>query len=534
MASKLRKAKIESFAGGLNVYSNATQVEDAESPDLLNVDFSGIGSVKKRSGYTKLTTSEVNTGDRIQGIYSYITTSVREILYIADGTLYKYDGSGGSTAITGGTFSTTADVNAAQIGTRLYFFDGATALSYYDGSNVSTTGVASAPTYPTQGIFYNKRLYCNSTANKDRVYFGGALTSTGAATDTGNFGTGAPSYGGFLGFGEGREVVGFAKLGTSLYVFLKDSIQRIDPVANTGVSSTLDHTSTMISNSIGCRAPRSIENVGNDVYFLDSTVYSLGEIANFTSLRTTNVSAKVAKLFAGMTQTAIEKAAAIYYTKEEVYLLAIQVDGSGYNDHVVGFSLPYKAWFYWDSMKVNHWLEFIDSDDVKHLYFGSDNDAASYVYEAYQGLNDDGAAINAYYFTKEFDLKEFDIEKLFQFWSVQFGGIYGEVTVDTYVEGSLADTITLTSGTSSNSSDGWGTSLLGTFLWGVEGSFTEASSTDPGLNNDWRYHDLGGLEGTTFQFKFSNATVNQGFEIKQATVSYLPFGPYKRDSEKEV
>lgn len=497
----------------------------------MNVEFSGIGSIRKRQGYEKLTTSLISSGKKVQGLFSYETSSVSEILYISNGTLYKYDGAGGSTTISGGTFSTSANVNGVQVGDRLFFYDGATALSYYNGTAISTTGVASAPTYPTQGIFYNKRQYINSTANIDRVYYSKPLSSTGASTDVGSFDSGA-STAGFFGFGDGFEVVGFARISSYLYVFCKSAIFRIEPVVSSGTIT--DHTSVNISNSIGCRAPRSIENVGNDVYFLDSTVYSLGEVANYTSLRTTNVSAKVAKLFDNMSQSNIAKAAAIYSTQKEAYLLAINVAGNSYNDTVIGFSLPYKSWFQWDSMHVNYWMEYIDSSDVKHLYFGSDNSAASYVYEAFQGMNDDGAAIDAYYYTKEFDMKEFDISKLYQFWSVQFGGVYGDITVAFLVNGVVQDTVTLSSGTGSGVIDGWGTVPFGTFKFGIEKNSPDASSTDPGLNNDWKYHDLDGLEGETFQFKFSNATVDQGFEIKQANVAFIDFSPYKRDSSREV
>ncbi|MBA2706147.1 MAG: hypothetical protein H0U60_20115 [Blastocatellia bacterium] len=498
----------------------------------MNVDFSGIGSIRKRTGFQKLTTSEPNADDHIQGLFSYITSTVNDILYIADGTLYKYNGSGGSTAITGGTFSTSADVNAAQVADRLYFFDGVTALSYYNGTAISTTGVTGAPTYPAQGIFFNQRQYINSTANKDRVYYAQKIVAaSGASTNTGTFTTGTDA--GFFGFGQGYEVVGFAKQSSYLYIFCKTGIFRVEPVVNSG---TLEHTSVTISNSIGCRAPRSIDNVGNDVYFLDSTIYSLGEVANFTSLRTTNVSAKVANIFTGMSQADIAKAAAIYSTEHEAYLLAIKVGSSAYNDRVIGFSLAYKSWLLWDSLHVNSWLEFIDSSSVKHLYFGSDNDDSAYVYEAYQTTNDDGAAINAYYYTKEFDSKTFDTEKIYQMWSVQFGGVYGEVTISLLVEGVVVDTVTLTSGSSTAYADGLGSLPIGTFPFGLEYNSPDVSSTDAGINNDWRRHDLNGQEGTTFQFKFSNAVVGQSFEIKQALVRYIDFSdrPYKVLASREV
>lgn len=533
MASKVKVAQIKSLSGSINTYLNATQVGDDETPDALNIIPIGLTAVTGRQGYTKFTTTLIASGFKGQGIFTYITDTVREILYVVNGVLYKYN-AGSSTQITGGTFSTTANVKGAQVGSRLYLVDGVTALQYYDGTNIVTTGIASAPTKIKQVIFYNKRLYCNSDDNKDRVYFGGALTSTGAATDTGNFSSGTPSWGGFLGYGQGKEVVGFSKIGASLYVFLKSSISRLDPVANTGVSNALDHTSVSISESIGCLSAQSIDNVDNDVFFLNHTVYSLGEVGTYNSLRTRNVSAKVRSFFESASQTAVANAAAIYDDMNELYLISIQ-DVQSYKDTIIGYSVPYKAWFKWTGINSNSFVSFIDSDSVSHIYFISDNSAASYVYELFQGLNDDGAAIDKYHKTKEFDLGVFNIEKIFQFWNAQFGGTYGTVTIDLYVDGAIVDTISFASGSSSNTADGIGTGVIGKFLIGKEGNFTEVSASGTTISNDWRWHTLtSSPNGTTFQIKISNNTVNENFEIKQYSVGYIELPLYKRASTREV
>lgn len=530
MASKLKVFPIKSHVGGLDVYSNATQVDDAASPDAINFYFKGLTAVVKRQGYIRLTTSAVTGSSPVPSTFSYITDSVREILYVANGSLYKYNGSGGSTLVTASCFSVGALVNAAQVGDRLYFADGASALQYYNGTSVVTTGIVSAPTTPSIVINYNDRLYCNSGSNKDRIYYGQPLTSTGASTNTGDFTVGNNS--GFFLYGLGREVTTFSKIGTSgsssLYIFLKDGIERATPAV---VSSVTVHTNVTISNSIGCRAPRSVDNVENDIYFLDSTVYSLGEVGTFTSLRTRNVSARVQLLFEGMDQASVRKAAAIYYEKEQCYLLAISVSGTA-NDHVIGYSVPYKAWFYWDNISASSFLDFVDSSDVKHLYFGSADE--SLVFELFQGLNDDDEAYTFRYRTKEFDFKEFNIEKLYQNWNIQFGGVFGTTTVRVYVDGSLADSVMFTSGTSAITQDGWGTRPMGLFPMGLEGNFQTVTSSEQTLSNDWRWHELGGLNGTTIQLEYENANLNEGVEIKQASIGYIPLPYYKRAAERQV
>lgn len=528
MASKLKVAEIQSFVDGLNMFANATQVKDSESPDLLNILFTGLTAITKRQGYAKLTTSEVSTGHSIQGIFSYITNSVREILYVSNGTLYKYN-SGSSSAISGGSLHASNNVNACQVGDRLYLVDGSSNLSYYDGTNITTTGITAAPSKSKQAIFFNSRIYCTSDDNRDRVYYGDALTDAGDASNTGDFTVDA--NGGYFGFGMSKEVVGFAKKDDYLYVFLKESIYRIEPVVSSG---TLDHTAVLVSNAMGCRSPRSIENVENDIGFMSSTYYFLGEVANFVALRTTNISAKVQALFEGMTQSAIENVAAIYYDKEETLLLAVQV-GSDNNDHIIGYQTPYKAWFYWDDIEVNSFLDWTDGSGVRHLYFGSANTSKSYVYELYQGLTDDGSDYDCYYKTKEFDLKKFNIEKIFQNWNIQFGGIYGTITAYFYVNGVLSDTAEFVSGSNVGSSDGFGTEPFGIFPMGIEGNYTEISSSASTINNDWRWHTLtSSPSGTTFQIMFENNNKDESFEIKQASVGYLELPYYKRSPDREV
>ena len=103
MASKIKTAEIKSFVGGINTFASATQVKDGETPDMLNIAFTGTSAITKRSGFTKLT-SEVSNGHKIQGIFVYQTNTVKEILYVS----YVFSTNtwfGWFNPDTGGTFS---------------------------------------------------------------------------------------------------------------------------------------------------------------------------------------------------------------------------------------------------------------------------------------------------------------------------------------------------------------------------------------------------------------------------------------------
>jgi hypothetical protein len=507
--------------GGLNIYANASQVADNESPDLQNIEFTGISAIKKRRGYVSVADPPV-ASHKNQGQFTYITSSVTETLCVSNGILFRKNGTSWDT-ITGGTLSTTANVNACQVGDRLYLVDGTTVLQYYNGTNIVTTGITAAPTKVCQTIYYNKRIYCNSADNKDRVYYGGPLTSTGASTNTGDFTV--DTDGGYFGFGSGMEVIGFAKLSNSLYVFLRNCIYKLQPTYSTDATPVLDHAATQISNSVGCRAPRSIDNVENDVFFVDSTVYSLGEVATYATIRTKNISGKISNILATMNQVNIANVAGIYYNKEQLYLLSLQDTGT-YINTVIGYSVGYQAWTKWTNVPANSWLDFTDSTGIKHLYFGSDNPADGGVYEMFVGITDDGTAISSYYKTKQFSFDAFHITKVFQDWNIDFGNVAGPVTVYVYVDNALSDTATFNAG-DIKATAGFGTSPFGTYPFGVEGNFVEVTTTGTNQSNTWRWHRLDSApRGTTFQLMFESNGLNDTFEIKQASVAFIEL-PYR-------
>jgi len=259
----------------------------------------------------------------------------------------------------------------------------------------------------------------------------------------------------------------------------------------------------------------------------------MGEVANFTTIRTTNVSARAKKMFNAVTQANVGDIAAIYYDQEQKLLISMQIGGSN-NNVIVGYDVPYKAWFYWDGISANSFIDFIDTDRAKHIYFGSDDSSKSYIYELFQGLNDDGVAVQSYYKTKEFDIKQFNIEKLFQNWNLLFGSIAGALTVEFYVDGVMTDSVTFTAG-STGTNDGVGTLPIGWFPMGTEGNYTERSSVTPPPSNDWRWHTLtASPSGTKFQLVFINNNKDEYFEIEQASVGYLPLPYYKRTAERQV
>jgi hypothetical protein len=159
---------------------------------------------------------------------------------------------------------------------------------------------------------------------------------------------------------------------------------------------------------------------------------------------------------------------------------------------------PY-SWATWTGLYAAQFAEY--SGD---LYFG-DGRANGFVRKLNAGVyNDDGAAINSYYWTKEFggNKGDFNLHKDFRFANilVDLAGNYQmnfSARVDSDTAAGNTQVIDLDPGGSL-----WGTMIWGTDEWG--GGFAQ---------NEFRM-DLGTMSGKRIQYKFDNQnTVDQRFKV---------------------
>jgi len=522
-------AEFNALVDGLDTFINPTEIDDGATPDCQNVIPTGKGAFKTRLGRTKHG-GEITSTYSGQGYFTYINSSgTYEELVIVNGVLKKKNGTSWDT-ISGGTFSASARVCAVQMADRLYFADGVTALCYYDGTNIVTTGVADAP-LPSILIRFKNRLYANDVDNPDRFYFGGALTSAGGADNTGNFGSGSPSYGGYYGYGLGKIVNGFGKLGANyLVVGLKEETHRISVVSNTGESDALDHLDEMISNAVGCSNHFAIDNMENDLIIPSwSDIFLVGEIASYSSWRARSISNKVSSIISGISASMIGKTAGIYSPTEKKYYFAY-ADGTTYNNKVLVYDSYYKSWWKFSNWNPAAWVEFNDGSNNYYLNYISDNHSDSFCYQVNSGANDDNTAINWYWKSKIFDLKGFDIPKKFKRWASLFGPTFGTITITIYIDDQV-NTASLTVGTPITASVGLGCKLLGSFLLGAE---SNASGATTSITNDYRWRKIKRPnEGTRVQFMFSGNAVNEAGQIEKFKFYYNE-NKRKKDRNKRI
>lgn len=154
-------------------------------------------------------------------------------------------------------------------------------------------------------------------------------------------------------------------------------------------------------------------------------------------------------------------------------------------------------WSPWDGMEPEQFTVY----DNK-VFFGTSNDEG-FVYQMNTSTyNDDGAAIDSYYWTKEFDLGTPNWHKDFR-WLYLLHGLPGAyyMNMSTRVDSSEG------SGVTEQISVDPGTSLWGTMVWGRD-------NWDAGTAQKEIKKSLGQFKGKRIQFRFDNTnTANQKFQV---------------------
>jgi hypothetical protein len=121
------------------------------------------------------------------------------------------------------------------------------------------------------------------------------------------------------------------------------------------------------------------------------------------------------------------KAAGVVW--DNLYLLAIPVDGSAHNNFIVAYDLLDGGWYEITGWEVGDWQKVKFPDEEDQLYFGvADQSAAGEVYLAFDedANDDDGVDIDAQIVTARYDAGTKDVLKL---------PMYVDVFTDTEVDG---------------------------------------------------------------------------------------------------
>ncbi len=83
--------RVEPFKG-MNTSVTPTQIDQSQSPDMLNMNIDERGSLNKRTGYERVFFKSLGEGP-ITGMYPFVKPDGSEtLLFVHNGKLYKSDG----------------------------------------------------------------------------------------------------------------------------------------------------------------------------------------------------------------------------------------------------------------------------------------------------------------------------------------------------------------------------------------------------------------------------------------------------------
>jgi hypothetical protein len=125
--------RIEPFKG-MNLSVTPTQIDQSQSPDMLNMNIDERGALNKRTGYERVFPTSLGAGP-INGMYEYRKANGTVIFLIAHGTkLYTQSGNNQPVEIYNGIAN--QRVNFFTMNDKCYVMDGTNYL-VYDGTTVS-------------------------------------------------------------------------------------------------------------------------------------------------------------------------------------------------------------------------------------------------------------------------------------------------------------------------------------------------------------------------------------------------------------
>jgi len=195
-----------------------------------------------------------------------------------------------------------------------------------------------------------------------------------------------------------REVItGFGKLpNDAISVFLENSAYYVDTVPSTTVIRPLDYDG-------GCQSFRTIQRVGNDMYFLaEDALYSLTQReATSGTFGGGSLSDKIQPKIVTGSDLSTANGFRGRNVRPNHYYLNLDTSKSGSPDSCMVFNTKLKAWTEYTNVAANQMTEYEDSSGNWHIIYA--NVFSGQVREIEKDFSDNGVEINTKIWTKEND-----------------------------------------------------------------------------------------------------------------------------------
>ncbi|NBX97981.1 hypothetical protein EBQ81_03910 [bacterium] len=381
------------------------------SAELINVDIDRTGTAETRRGTKSLSMNAVPEGTSlVQGMSYFNTLNYDQMVICKNRKIFYFDsavGEGGWQQEGSSYLVSSADdsVNFAQLEDKLFFCDGVSALKYFDGVSVKSVHASSgAPAAPKLIASHTNRLFVVPSGEPDAIYVSDLLDAEGSSSwsvvQSIRIG------------GDGYPITAiFPWTGFRLLAFKRNATFLInaDPLETNIANWEIQN----VDKSVGCIAPRSLAQVGADVYWLSSDgVRTLRRTLAGTEQEISDALSKpIENIIQKLNVDSAPKAAGFFYLNR--YILSFPTENSSINDTTVVFSTDFKVWSgKWTGIRGQCWARY-SSPTSEVLCLGtstgkvfwwtgnlSDLDVVSADYQ------DDGANIATSIVTKEYTFRD--------------------------------------------------------------------------------------------------------------------------------
>lgn len=341
-----------SFTGGMVSFAKANSLTQLQSAYLQNCYIHITGQLRKRRGTRNLEDGFVSTtGKRIQKLHRFKTPTLNKLLAFADGKAYEFNEATNMWVQYFDAAITNIDeaISVAQLSDNLWWTDiAANAIRRWNGTAVSS--VAGSPDASLLISFTNRLIASGIAAVPHQVSFSdildGAIWNINSVLQIGS---------------DGDPIVAIYGWQKSFVLIFKElSTHIIDAQPQLTVAQM---PVDVIHKKVGCIAPRSVAQVGQDVFFLSrqGVMTVQKQIATDNNVIPVPLSQEVQDVILSMNWDHAHKSCAEFYNSH--YILAIPVEPS---------TEPNVALVYCDLTKTwaGVWIGITATDFIEQPYSG--------------------------------------------------------------------------------------------------------------------------------------------------------------------
>lgn len=322
-----------SFSGGMVSLVKPSLLGEGSCSELVNIDIDRSGRLMTRLGTDALGTAP--NASHVRGLFYYDWTS-DFLMRVSNGALQSWDSAAWAT-VSGFTPNAAFNVEMCQLQGNLYLTNGTTIYSWA-GSGAAAALVDIHTPACRYLVSHAGRVFAAGLTAKDNITWSTLLDGT--AWD--------PADTFSVGGGDGEGITGMCSWQSSrLLVFKRNSIYAVN-TPSTVTPGTDTWSTETVNRRIGCVAHRSIQQVGNDVFFLsEDGVRTLGRTLSDQEIGVSSpISEPIDDIIKRINWAYIDTASSVYHANR--YLLSVPVDSATTPNYVLVWNQLTKSWSgYW-------------------------------------------------------------------------------------------------------------------------------------------------------------------------------------------